>query len=54
MIGGIQNLLQVGAQWRAELCITHQHLTVAADDCQQIIEVVCYAARELTDGFHLL
>ena len=31
-----------------------QHLGVAANDREQVVEVVCHPAGELADGFHLL
>jgi hypothetical protein len=31
-----------------------QQLGISQDDRQQVVEVVCDAAGELTDGFHFL
>src|SRR6185369_11289780 len=34
--------------------LDHEHLGVARDDCEEVIEIVRDAAGKTTDGFHLL
>lgn len=51
---GLEDLLPVMAQGAIRRERVHHQLSVAADDHEQIIEVVGYAPGQLPDGIHLL
>ena len=53
-LAGAQDLRQVVAHRVPRLETGAEHLAVAEDDRQEIVEVVRDPARELADGLHLL
>jgi hypothetical protein len=53
-IGGLLNGFGFGVQRMAWRELVEQNLGVAADDHEQIVEVVSDAAGEAADGFHFL
>ena len=54
LVGGLAGALGMGAEWILGGQPPQHQIAVAADDHEQVVEVVRDAARELADGIHLL
>ena len=52
-LGGIADFLYILPSWISRLDVAEQQRAVAHDDGEEIVEIVGYAAGELTDGVHL-
>ncbi len=53
-LGGLDDLLDVGADLRALPQLLEDHVRIARDAGEQVVEVVGHATSELTDRLHLL